>query len=218
MAPPRYLHSPPIVFGGSGGLKGSKGKVRWIYPPAWLTPMHWYWSQLAFTAEPESAYNNRGITWIELVIDFELATHTFIQRQRSDKDSSPDSVRTRAQNFNSASRHLLAMAGNPKLPRAQVGTLVPFGARWMWGLPSRPALMAPDQVFIELAHQAMVHRRQFDGDARDSQNHWNWPPGYKRMPPCMWPGDTIPEQTIKRRIRGKQKINDPPPLEAPYVG
>ena len=45
---------------------------RWVYPFSWMAPLHWYLSKLQWPSQENP--NDPGITWIELVLDFEIST------------------------------------------------------------------------------------------------------------------------------------------------
>ena len=69
---------------------------------------------------------------------------------------------------------------------AKSGALTHFGGVRMGGLPLRPALINPKNVFIEFAHQAKVHRLALNGTDQgtsrvDKTPHWSWPPIYKHL-------------------------------------
>ena len=55
-----------------GNVPKHLGDGTWVYPFAWITPMHWYLSHLQF---PQNTQNDDpGVTWLETVIDFEFST------------------------------------------------------------------------------------------------------------------------------------------------
>ena len=57
-------------------------RIKWkSFDPSWLLPLHWYWSQLRFPGLPKAMAllgndkrTSDGISWMELVIDCEMAT------------------------------------------------------------------------------------------------------------------------------------------------
>ena len=63
-------------------------------------------------------------------------------------------------------------------------------------------------VFIELAHQALIHIKELGGRG-DSSKHWNWNPLYKRPPRIIWSnGAVLPPFIPKHRIYGKTSVHD----------
>ena len=144
-----------------------------------------------------------GCTWVELVIDFEIATRTHL----CCVNASPalTSIGKRADTFAAASRHLFRAVGASKLPSGRFGALVPFGANWLAGIPVRLALMNPKAVFLEVANQAITHSRLFQAQA--SSALWTWPPIYRNLPPRVWSAkasSVIPIPT--HRLRGKTSL------------
>ena len=192
-------------------------RPKWkAFDPAWLLPLHWYWSQLPFPGPPKDMelmtkrqHIPEGISWMELVFDCELATHTqFLHHARSKKkETGPTSGRDRARYFAAATRQLFKMCGGPRLPTIKVSSLQTFGGREVTGLPVRPKMCQPRHLFAELAHQSMMHRRELFG--RGDSSHWSWPPYYKRPPKPSWSSSAVPPSTTPRfRIRSKQTVNN----------
>ena len=128
-----------------------------------------------------------GITWIELVMDCELATRVkFVHHSKRKKlPGNPTSLRERANFFCCATRQLFRICGGPRLPKGKAGSLHAFGGVPSAGLPIRPALCSPEHIFAELAHQGLIHRKKLNG-REDSANHWSWPPFYLRPPKQVW--------------------------------
>ena len=55
-----------------GPIPKDMGSITWTFPYSWIAPLRWYASHLEF---PKGACDSDpGITWIELVIDFEIST------------------------------------------------------------------------------------------------------------------------------------------------
>jgi ribonuclease HI len=176
------------------------GTTRWNYPSDWVVPLKWYWEGLEFVKREDDT-SKLGVTWIELAIDFELATRVMlnggnwkmkVQQQRRCQDGKGDTTVTqRAFNFAAASRRLFAICGAGSLPRtASIGTLQPFGARSLAGLPARPKLLQPLEVAKELAIQAITYSKAFDVGA-DTRTHWKWNPRYVSMPAPLWHGRSV---------------------------
>jgi len=100
-------------------------RPKWkSFDPAWLLPLHWYWSQISFPGPPQAMALltkhqpvTEGVSWMELAFDCELATHTqFLHHPRSGKKvSGTTSGRDRARYFASATRQLFKMCGGPPL-------------------------------------------------------------------------------------------------------
>ena len=155
-----------------------------------------------------------GITWIELMLDFEMATRIFlVHHARTTQRNSASritSVRDRARYFQESTRQLFNMCKGPKLPVGKTGSLYPFGRVATAGLPVRPALFSPMHVYVELAHQAMNHGNVLLGRQAGGSNHWLWPPIYLRPPKSDWEGGVVqPSIAPLHRIRGKQRVSEP---------
>ncbi len=51
-------------------------KPQWRFPISLIDPLIWYWKKLTFYDEPETleGVHGRGVTWLELAMDFEITT------------------------------------------------------------------------------------------------------------------------------------------------
>ena len=93
----------------------AKGK-EWKFPYSWIAPLYWYINNLDFPQHPQE--NDPGISWIELVIDFEIATRVQLlgngrrdaqasQARSAMKDPDNTSILQRSHNFMYAIKRLL---------------------------------------------------------------------------------------------------------------
>ena len=190
-------YEPPVA-GGAHNLKLGPiptslkaGKTRWRYPASWLQPLWWYWSNLKFPTEPSA--NDRGTSWIEIAVDFEMATRATIRGKIKARHGDADTRATmfqRAANMLNASQRLMAMCGNSKLPSNRNLVLCQLGSAPIAGIKRRPNLMSYDAVFLELANQALVHKSELgEGsnhtDRANRAKHWRWTPNSATCPsPC----------------------------------
>ena len=55
-----------------GPLPRNMGNGVWTFPYSWTAPLHWYATNLEFPSGPSDS--DPGITWVEMVIDFEIST------------------------------------------------------------------------------------------------------------------------------------------------
>ncbi len=162
--------------------------------PKWLIPLHWYWTKLALAgsaadlaAVPAGSVVTSGVSWIELVLDFEMSTRVLMTHHDPSKASKRDatSVKERARYFAGASRLLFKLCSDSRVPNIRVSSLLPFGSAPISGIPTRVVLLNPRHIFAELAHQALMHRTMLNC-REDSGSQWSWPPYYKRLPKPMW--------------------------------
>ncbi len=51
-------------------------KPQWKFPISLIDPLIWYWQKLGIYEDPETfeEVHGRGVTWLELAMDFELST------------------------------------------------------------------------------------------------------------------------------------------------
>ena len=186
------------------------------YDPAWAIPLHRYWQHIGFpgnnatmTYRASRRDTTVGITWIELVMDFEMATQVhFLHHSRSATKHPPGAVtnlRDRARYFCCATRQLFRICGGPKLPVVKSGALHAFGGVASAGIPTRPVLCSPEHIFAELAHQALNHKSELNGRGDSSQ--WPWPPLYFRLPKPAWLSLAIqPPVRPVHRLRRKTAV------------
>ena len=170
------------------------GKTRWRFPKAWIEPLHWYLANQRHPQEQTPAAL-RGATWTELALDFEMATRVMLDATRTSKHCNvfkfdrATCVKQRAANFRNAALRLMSICGGGKPQLAKnVRTLCPFSPHLKpaEGVKIRPNLMCNDEVFLELANQALVNARAFEppGDRLDANAVrgsraclvWKWPP------------------------------------------
>ena len=170
-------------------------------------PLRWYWSKIGKYNE-SSPETRKGASWVELMLDFELATRKMLlgtgvaQKKNHVRDvggKGDTTVSQRAYNFAAASRRILKLCCGEDLPaNFSVLTLSAYGGRQIAGLPERPALLDPQAVFKELAVQAITYHEAFKVGA-PTPAHWKWPPRYISMPPLKW---VLPEN----QNRGARRV------------
>ena len=216
------------ILGPTLGAQGASNAITFWHkntnlPTAWLLPMRWYWLQLGFPhtpasfAHPSGAAVAGGITWLELLLDFEMATRVLI----ASPGKPITSLSKKASLFADASRKLFRICNGHKFISAYSDALTHFGGIRAGGLPVRPALCNPVHVFTELAHQARVHRNSLTGRANDDATitpQWSWSPIYQHLPVPQWQGEAIQQEQPRRRFRimGKTSHHVPPPM--PPIG
>ena len=179
---------------------------------SWIEPLKWYIQQLSFATE-QTIESAKGITWIELMLDFEMSTRVHLVGKRAQRGAAnafsgdKATVTQRAKSFAHASRRLMTICGSTPFKTSESqGTLAPFGARFLAGIPQRPYLINPKRVFLELANQALLYKSEL-GVNMDTSNHWKWEPRYRHLPKKAW--NVIPNSlnvfpSPKRRVRGKK--------------
>lgn len=162
---------------------------------AWKAPLEWYWKNVS-TIGDSTEETDKGVTWIEMVLDFEISTRVMLTGSRITRKGKeltiniegkgPDTVRQRAFNFARASRSLVEGIGKGELKVANtVPTLTPFGGRPMTGPIKRLALLQPLAVFKEMGTQAVTYKSLLEAD-KPTRHHWNWAPRYIGMPKKLW--------------------------------
>ena len=168
------------------------GRTRWRYPKTWLAPLKWYWETVSFPCNLD-AVARRGVTWVELVTDFEISTRVMLNGKRTERGRAnfaydECSVAHRAKTFAHAARRIISICGGRPLPSTCcIGILAPYGARWLSGIPIRVNLINPEAVFLELADQALEHEEDL-GASGDLKRQWQWQPNHRRLPEQAWHG------------------------------
>jgi hypothetical protein len=175
-----------------------EGRTRWKYPNSWLLPLKWYWEKLEFPLHHDHLAR-QGVTWIKLMLDFEMATRVMLAGARvtrrgkvrervPEMGKGDDSVAQRSYSFVSASRRVMAICGGDVLPQStSICTLFPYKGQSRAGHPIRPKLMFPREVFRALATQSMTYAGRL-APHQPLTGHWKWPPRYVAMPKPLWTG------------------------------
>ena len=181
---------------------------------AWKAPLEWYWKNIA-TINCSSEETGKGITWIEMTLDFEIATRVMLTGSRTtrkgkelttnNEGKGPDTVRQRAFNFARASRSLVGGIGKGELKVANtIPTLTPFGGRPMTGLTKRMAILQPLAVFKEIGTQAVTYKSLLEA-GKPTCHHWKWAPRYVGLPKKLWSSPpTILKEANKESFRREQ--------------
>jgi hypothetical protein len=105
---------------------------EWHFPTCWAAPMMWYWKNLIWSCD------TRGVTWIELCLDFSASTGV---RFRNEEEGSL-SLAVTARRFLEASQAMALCNGTTLWP-GELGmatSLVAFGFPRVHGLLVRPHL------------------------------------------------------------------------------
>ena len=183
---------------------------RWVYPFSWMAPLHWYLSKLQWPSQENP--NDPGITWIELVLDFEISTRvqllgTGARTRPAMRNPRDTDIAQRANNFAHAAKRMYELCGGGCMhSRAQVSTLTPFnGGRWH-GMPQRPKLLDEESVFLEISNQALLNIRENQSEPGQRKKIWKWTPRYRNLPPRLWtapPMGTVTPLRSRRRLYQK---------------
>ena len=182
---PDYAWRPPANASALRLLGGTPNslivsKRQWPYPMAWLQPLQWYWKALRW-GQPLD--DHRGITWIELVIDFEQSTRVQIRREDSPAALALDQ---RAHLFGRASRTLARILKVALWPGAMDGhchSMLALGAPRAAGLRRRPALLQGAAVGRQCV--ALLDRRC---TIEPLPKFWADTAYIGRRPPALWTG------------------------------
>ncbi len=88
-------------------------KPQWKFPSSLIDPFIWYWERLKFYDEPETleGVHGRGVTWLELAMDFEISTR--IPLSRTSPDNATEHMRERAGLMSDISKALLRGLSTP---------------------------------------------------------------------------------------------------------
>ena len=185
---------------------------------AWKAPLERYWKNVA-TINGSSEETGKGITWIELTLDFEIATRVMLTGSRTTRKGKelttnyegkgPDTVRQRAFNFARASRSLVGGIGKGELKVANtIPTLTPFGGRPMTGPIKRMAILQPLAVFKEIGTQAVTYKSLLEA-GKPTCHHWKWAPRYIGLPKKIWNNTPMILKEARRAEFKRDEIGRP---------
>ncbi len=133
-------------------------KTQWRFPSSLIDPLIWYWKRLDVYDEPETleGVHGRGVTWLELAMDFEISTRIPLSRKSS--DNATEHMRERAGLMSDISKALLRGLSTPlKNHIIHCRSIQAFRSSERAGLRFRPALLEPEAVGFELGIQALLH-------------------------------------------------------------
>ena len=171
-----------------------------------IDPLIWYWKKLEFYDEPETlaGVHGRGVTWLELAMDFEIATR--IPLSRKNPDNATEHMRERAGLMSDASKALLRGLSTPlKNLTVHCRSIQAFRSTDRAGLRHRPALLEPEAVGYELGIQVMLHPSLMG----EGSTQWKWRPNLRYLPPARYAPVYLNERLWlrhKRRLNGKTTL------------
>ena len=117
--------------------------VQWRYGWRLVAPLHWYWSSVKW---PERSAQQDGVTWAELVLDFELSTGIKV----ADEDAGEEwNIGRCAIKMAEATRRLAVLTSSSMYPceeTARCRSLHELGLGFMAGLVMRPVLVSKDMT------------------------------------------------------------------------
>ena len=126
----------------------------WKYDNALYPALIWYWREISW----ESG-QNKEMSWAEVALDFQAATHTGLAREGQEWDS--ETLRARAKIMAASSRRLACLcrediaSGGKEALNALVGTLQGLGFARARGMQARPLLMKRNFVQQVLMQEAV---------------------------------------------------------------
>ena len=124
----------------------SKGG-EWLFGLNTFFPLHWYWNQLEWPAEP----NEHSVSWLELALDFHGSTHC--QLSMPDNNSGKHTPSSAAQFFERSSKRMGVICGAKLCPASFLEhstSLTALGFNRTAGLSQRPKLLCPEYVHTNL--------------------------------------------------------------------
>ena len=160
-------------------------------------PLNLVLDQTRVYDEPEALVGKHaaGASWLEIAMDFEIATR--IPLSRSGPDSAIEHMRDRAVLFSNASKALLRGFGTPlrKCQSIHCRSIQAFRSKPRAGLMYRPALLFPEAVGYELGMQVMLHPALMGSET----SQWKWRPNLKFLPPSIYPQHRFLNQRLYLR-------------------
>ncbi len=157
----------------------------------------WYWTKLRFCDEPEALTSRHasGASWLELAMDFEIATR--IPLTRGGPDNATEQMRERALLMSNVSKALLRGLSSPlrNCHAIHCRSIQAFRSKPRAGLMYRPALLFPEAVGYELGMQVMLHPALMGSET----SQWKWRPNLKFLPPSIYPQHRFLNQRLYLR-------------------
>ena len=132
----------------------------WKYEHALYPALMWYWKRIQWDEQ------EGDVTWAELAIDFQAATHVGLTRK--DADWEEETLAWRAKIMASATRRMEDLCqenvnpGGREKTKALVGSIRPLRFPWQRGICQRPRLLRKEvvnQVLLEEATRAATEGR-----------------------------------------------------------
>ena len=168
----------------------------WKYDPSLYDALVWYWKSMRWEKT-----DGGHITWAQLALDFQASTHEDLSRE--DKEPEDETIIKRAMVMRSASERLEKLFGEEVVPggvvgHKQVGSLLPLGLPRATGISATPILKKKtqvDSILMEIAVQAKLS---------SAEPRLNCTPDLGMVGQPLWRHGEVPEEEIRRRIRGKQ--------------
>ena len=175
---------------------GTIQKTQWRFPISLIDPMIWYWTHLGFYEEPETLEGThaRGVSWLELAMDFEISTR--VPLSRSGPGNANEDMRQRAALMSDVSKAVLRGLGT-RLNNLTIhcrATQV-FRSPPRAGLKYRPALLQPESVGLELCMQVMIHPALMGQES----TQWKLKPMMRLLPPPLYSPVFLNERLWRRR-------------------
>ena len=132
--------------------------TEWKYPQALFMGLMWYWSQLRWLNSPFVALVEEETSWIELALDFQLATHLPLQvvAASGDADSSENSMERRGRVMAAASAAVAKLTKTVLWPKTGLEqkvkskSLVLLGFTKTFGISGRPIFMCHEALMETL--------------------------------------------------------------------
>ena len=156
-----------------------------------------------FYEHPESleGVHGREVSWLELAMDFEIATR--IPPSRKGPDNASEHMREKARLMSDASKALLRGLLTPylKAPNHPQSIDTSFQKlRERAGLRYRPSLLQPEAVGYELGIQVMLHPSRMG----ERMTQWKWRPNLRYLPPALYSPVYLDERLW---LRHKRRLN-----------
>ena len=177
---------PETVYEGSNNL--------WRYSPSLYDAIVWYWKTIKWDMK-----NDGQITWAQIALDFQAATHEDLAREN--KDPEEETLAKRAATMKAASAKIEQLFNEETVPggvkgHLNSGALQPMGYFRATGIAVTPILMKKrqvDSILLDRAVQAKLN---------SISPTLNFVPDLGQIGQPLWRHGY--EQSQRRRLRGKQ--------------
>ena len=172
----------------------------WRYENALYPALMWYWREISW----ESG-QNKEMSWAEVALDFQAATHTGLAREGQEWDS--ETLRARAKIMAASSGRLACLcrediaSGGKEALNALVGTLQGLGFARARGMQARPVLMKRSFVQQVLLQEAVK------AATRNTDPTLDFVPDMAGVGEPTWTHEETLDPETNEKRKGNYKLN-----------
>ena len=197
LTPPEKGTMPLHINRQIGGVN-----TTWPYKLHFFEPLAWYWNSLQWSTIPY-----QGTTWLELAIDFWLATSMLPIRDHEATTATPAQLAKQFASMSRRVRQIMKVSLAPCDTTCYTPSLLPFGLPALPGFVGRAKFRRSEHV-----HNVIIRLLiQADGGSIPRKDMSTLVISIDRMPPPLWRPIVMNPQNVvpaRRRIREKRPASE----------